>query len=313
MYFACPVAPEDGTGVPFCGYIMFEQNSKIVFNKRLAPEIFLLALESPKVVAEARPGQFVMIRVTPGIDPLLRRPFSICGTRGDDLFLILYKVVGRGTAIMSQTRAGEKLSVLGPLGTGFDLPKRDCNSVLVAGGIGVAPLIFLAQRTLPKHSVTIVHGASTASLIYPLSSIFINSSTERDRKDSSSILNSRFHYITVTDDGSSGHKGVATDVVVDHLNWADQVFACGPTNMYVTMSVLCKNMQIAKSVNEPVELHEDNKTKLQRCQISLEMVMGCGIGSCYGCSVNTKDGMRTVCRDGPVFELCQVLWNKILI
>ena len=281
----------------------------ISYNEEVMPDVHLISFESPYIANTAQPGQFITISCN---DVLLRRPFSIHVVNSDHVS-ILFQKVGKGTTWLSKQQIGTKLDILGPLGSAFKIESQSKHLLLVGGGIGIAPLIFLAQRTLPKHSVTIVHGASTASLIYPLSSIFINSSTERDRKDSSSILNSRFHYITVTDDGSSGHKGVATDVVVDHLNWADQVFACGPTNMYVTMSVLCKNMQIAKSVNEPVELHEDNKTKLQRCQISLEMVMGCGIGSCYGCSVNTKDGMRTVCRDGPVFELCQVLWNKILI
>ena len=275
MYFACPVAPEDGTGVPFCGYIMFEQNLKIVFNKMLAPETFLMALESPEVFAEARPGQFVMIRVTPGIDPLLRRPFSICGTRGDDLFLILYKVVGRGTAIMSQTGEGEKLSVLGPLGRGFDLPKRDCNSVLVAGGIGVAPLIFLAQA-IDTREIAFLAGYRSENEILPL---------EQFGLDAMETLIS-------TDDGTAGHHGFVTELLENHLAGFSEdpplIFSCGPLPM------LNRVAELALKRNIP-------------CQVSLETNMACGLGACQGCAVRASSGEnRTyfhVCQDGPVFDV----------
>jgi len=283
VYFACPVAPEDGTGVPFCGYIMFEQNAKIVFNKRLAPETFLMALESPEVVAEARPGQFVMIRVTPGIDPLLRRPFSICGTRGDDLFLILYKVVGRGTAIMSQTREGEKLSVLGPLGRGFDLPKRDCHSVLVAGGIGVAPLIFLAQA-IDSGKIAFLAGYRSENEIFPL---------EQFGLDAMETLIS-------TDDGTAGHHGFVTELLENHLAGFSEdppiIFSCGPLPM------LNRVAELALKRNIP-------------CQVSLETSMACGLGACQGCAVraSSKEN-RTyfhVCQDGPVFDVQKLDWKAL--
>ena len=281
----------------------------ISHNEEIMPDVHLISFESPYIANTAQPGQFITISCN---DVLLRRPFSIHEVNSGQVS-ILFQGVGKGTTWLSKQQKGIKLDILGPLGNVFKIESQSKHLLLVGGGIGIAPLIFLVQRTLPEHSVTIVHGASTANLIYPLSSVFIRSSAERDRKDNSSVLNSRFHYVKVTEDGSSGHNGMATDVVIDHLNWADQVFACGPTNMYMTMSALCKNMQITKPGNGPIELYEDNKAKLQRCQISLETVMGCGIGSCYGCSINTKDGMRTVCRDGPVFELDQVIWNSILI
>ncbi|MGD8230011.1 MAG: hypothetical protein PVI20_19700, partial [Desulfobacteraceae bacterium] len=125
---------------------MFEHDAEIVFNKRIAPHSYLMGLRSSQVVGAARPGQFVMVRVRSGIDPLLRRPFSIAGTREGELLLILYRVVGRGTAIMAETREGKSLSLLGPLGKGFQLPKDNQASLLVAGGIGIAPLFFLIQR-----------------------------------------------------------------------------------------------------------------------------------------------------------------------
>ena len=116
---------------------MIEQDSEIVFNKRVAARTFFMGLRSPRIVAEARPGQFVMLRVGQGMDPLLRRPFSICGIQGDDLILILYRVVGRGTAIMCDVSEGESLSVLGPLGSGFEMPHKGEKPILVAGGMGL--------------------------------------------------------------------------------------------------------------------------------------------------------------------------------
>ena len=260
---------------------MFEQNSKIVFNKRLAPDTFLMALESPEVVAEAKPGQFVMIRVTPGIDPLLRRPFSICGTRGDDLFLILYKVVGQGTAIMSQTNEGGKLSVLGPLGRGFDLPKRDCHSVLVAGGIGVAPLIFLAQA-IDAGKAAFLSGYRSENEILPL---------EQFGLDAMEALIS-------TDDGTAGHHGFVTELLENHLAGSSEdpplIFSCGPLPM------LNRVAELALKRNIP-------------CQVSLETSMACGLGACQGCAVraSSKEN-RTyfhVCQDGPVFDIQKLDWK----
>ena len=101
---------------------MIEQNASIRFNKKVAHGTFLMALESSEITATASPGQFVMVRVREGTDPLLRRPFSICAIEGDGLFLILYRVVGHGTSILSEAGKGDKLSVLGPLGKGFEMP-----------------------------------------------------------------------------------------------------------------------------------------------------------------------------------------------
>lgn len=280
-------------------------------NIEIMPSVHILSFESPYIAATGQPGQFVTIRCN---SVMLRRPFSIHEVSSNQVS-ILFQTVGKGTAWLSKQQKGTKLDILGPLGKAFKIEPRLKHLLLVAGGIGIAPLVFLIQRTLRKHSITIVHGASTANLIYPLSSFLIHSTTERQRheKASSSLVNLGLRQITVTEDGSSGQKGVATDVLVDYLEWADQVFACGPTGMYKIMSALLPNVQVAKPVNESVKLYQENKAKLDRCQISLELIMGCGIGTCYGCSIKTKDGIRKVCHDGPVFELSQIIWDEILI
>ena len=280
-------------------------------NVEIMPEVHLISFESPYIAATAQPGQFITIHCN-GV--MLRRPFSIHEVSSSQVS-ILFQKVGKGTVWLSKQQKGTKLDILGPLGKAFEIKPRSKHLLLVAGGIGIAPLFFLIQRALTDHSITLVYGASTASLIYPLSSVFIHSSTEKQEheKDGFSIINSRLRYITLTDDGSSGQKGVVTDVIVDFLDWADQVFACGPASMYMTMSALFQNIHIAQPFNKSVKEYRDNKTKLDRCQISLELRMGCGIGTCYGCSINTRDGRRKVCHDGPVFELSQIIWDEILI
>src|SRR5512137_1843286 len=123
---------------------MFELLTEIASNERLTHDTWLIALRSAEIAQAAKPGQFVMIRVSSGLDPLLRRPFSICGVK-EDLFLVLYRVVGKGTSLMTELRQGERLQVLGPLGKSFAVPEKRVSPLMVGGGIGTAPLLFLRQ------------------------------------------------------------------------------------------------------------------------------------------------------------------------
>ena len=262
---------------------MIEQDTKIVFNRKLALGTFLMALESPEIISEATPGQFVMIRVRKGSDPLLRRPFSICGARSDNQLLILYKVVGRGTALLSDARAGRKLSVFGPLGRGFEHPKRACGSVLVAGGIGIAPLIFLAQTIKPM-KITFMIGYRSANEILPM---------EKFSLDTLNLFIS-------TDDGTAGHHGPVTELLENHLlssvEKPPMVFACGPTPMLKRVVDLTIKQDIP-------------------CQVSKETAMACGLGACQGCAVRASSGHnRTyyhVCQDGPVFDAQRLDWKAL--
>jgi len=283
----------------------------IINNIEIMPGVHLISFESPYIAAIAQPGQFITIGCN---DVLLRRPFSIHKANSGQVS-ILFQTVGKGTAWLSKQKKGNKLNILGPLGRAFNVNTKSKHLLLIGGGIGIAPLIFLIQRTLPEHLITLVHGANTASLLYPLSSLKFHNSKKKQGYENNSIplIDSKFHYISVTNDGSSGYKGVATDVITDFLNWADQVFACGPTGMYITMLKLIENIQFSNHNTESNKYHQDNIEKLYKCQLSLEVRMGCGIGTCYGCSINTKNGMKKVCLDGPIFELDQILWDEVLI
>jgi dihydroorotate dehydrogenase electron transfer subunit len=262
---------------------MIEQNTEIIFNKKVTTDTFLMGLGAPEIAAEAMPGQFVMIQARTGVDPLLRRPFSICGIHGDDGFLILYRVVGRGTAIMSRAREGDALSVLGPLGRGFDLPQKGHKALLVAGGIGIAPLIFFAQ-TIKNNDLIFMAGYGSASEIVPIEQVGLGN----------------MKVLIATDDGTAGYRGPVTEVLESHLAGPDDsiptVFSCGPLPMLKRVVTITLNRGI-------------------QCQVSLETSMACGLGACQGCAVKSSSKENQayyhVCKDGPVFDVNALNWKSI--
>ncbi len=253
---------------------MKQTTAAITSAQEVTREARLLWLEAPEIARAARPGQFVMVRCGP--DAYLPRPFSVHRTDGDNLAL-LFSVVGGGTRWLSARKKGETLSVFGPLGNGFTIKPNARNILLVAGGIGLAPLVFLADIAAASgQKVTLISGARDAGCLLPIAS--------PQRLYDGGALPASLHCITATEDGSEGFKGLATRLIPAYCDGIDQVFACGPAAMYRTMAKMPELKKI------PV-------------QVSLEAVMGCGTGVCYGCTIKTKNGLRQVCKDGPVFEL----------
>ena len=211
------------------------------------------------------------VMVRCGEDTLLRRPLSIHQRDGDKIAL-LFTVVGKGTRWFSQQQTGDIVDILGPLGNGFSIDPASNNLLLVAGGNGIAPLYFLAQEALRKRcSVTLLYGTA-------------------DRKRCS--IPPQIELVSATEDGTVGHRGKVTDLLPRYIDRADQVFACGPLPMYKTMA------KMPELKDRPV-------------QLSLEVRMGCGLGVCYGCTVKTKKGLNQVCKDGPVFDLDNILWDEL--
>lgn len=232
----------------------------------------LLRIHAPEIAALACPGQFVMARCGNSHDPLLRRPLSIHSTVSGAEIALLFQVVGTGTSWLSRRQAGDEIDLMGPLGNGYSF-QPGARLLLVAGGIGIAPLAFLSEVAASSgNPVTLLMGARTGTMLYP-----------------GSLLPSSVVYIKATEDGSQGIMGKVTDIMGPYLAAAEQVFACGPTDMY-------RSMASAPILREkPV-------------QISLEEVMGCGVGACYSCTVWTTNGLRQVCHDGPIFNLKDILW-----
>ena len=218
-----------------------------------------------------------------GEECTLPRPFSIHHVNEEGDIALFYAVLenGRGTRWLAQRRASDRVGLLGPLGNGFSIHPSSNNLLLVAGGNGIAPLYFLAQEALSSgYSITLLLGASTASQLYPRH-----------------MLPPEVKLVIATEDGSAGEKGMITDLLPDFTSWADQVFACGPTAMYRDMALRKKELKLE---GKPV-------------QVSLEVRMGCGLGICYACTIKTRQGLKQVCQDGPVFDLDDVLWQELAL
>lgn len=243
---------------------------------RTVSQISLLLLKCPEIAGEAKPGQFVTIKCG---EAMLPRPFSVHWVQGDNI-AILFGVWegGQGTTWLAKRKAKEKIDILGPLGNGFSIMPEAKNLLLLAGGIGIAPLAFLAQKAVESnYRVMLLAGAHSSGQVYP-----------------ENLLPPGVKMVVTTENGSAGKKGRVTDLVPEYINGADQIFSCGPMPMYKDMCRQSSTMLQGKPT-----------------QVSLEVVMGCGRGICYGCTVKTKQGLKEVCTDGPVFELNDVLWDEL--
>jgi dihydroorotate dehydrogenase electron transfer subunit len=242
----------------------------------------LITFAAPEgLVASARSGHFVEIlcRSDESYDPLLRRPYSIyaAGAKKHEL-TILVRPYGRGSRWLCNQPVGATLDVLGPLGNRFEIASKSGNLLMVAGGVGAAPLVMLATEAVRNGlSVTYLMGAMTAEGLL-----------------ASQLLPGQVEYVVATDDGSQGHHGFVTDLVPNYLRWADQIFSCGPEAMFRSLrSVVLANRF---GSHPPV-------------QVSVERAMACGVGACLGCVVETRSGMKASCVDGPVFDMDQVVWS----
>jgi len=257
----------------------FQEKTQIIRFEQLSRDIVRLTLDSPDIASRAKPGQFVMVKAGRERDPLLRRPFSISQTSNGRHFQILFKVVGSGTSILAHYRVGEYLSVLGPLGNGYQV-NCDGHNCLVGGGVGIAPLLFLGKwlvRVCPEKPPLVVIGARTAAELSPLVKDFEE-------------IGLRVH--TATDDGSLGHQGFVLDVLKTiNLDNSCRMHVCGPYPMMAAIHLFCKEKELS-------------------CQVSMETHMACGMGACLGCIVPARAGVYAhACSDGPVFDAKELIWE----
>jgi dihydroorotate dehydrogenase electron transfer subunit len=252
------------------------ESARVLSHEQVYQDTYLMWLSCPPLAAAAAPGRFLMLHCAEGYDPLLPRPMSFHRFRqaaDERQFAILYDVRGRGTAWLSRRQPGDELTVFGPLGRGFEPDAQAQNLLLVAGGLGVAALVALADEAVAAgKSVTLLQGARSAAKLFP-----------------ARLLPGEVEVLSASDDGSAGHRGPVTELIAAHLPWADQLFACGPNPMFRSMAAVLRQEQSRKPV-----------------QALLEERMGCGTGVCYGCAVFTRRGVKLVCRDGPRFDLGQV-------
>jgi dihydroorotate dehydrogenase electron transfer subunit len=256
---------------------MSQVSAPVVSSVEVLPDIYLIWLEAREIAENARPGQFVMVGC--GGDTVLPRPFSVHRVDGNQ-FALLFNVVGKGTSRLSQLKKGDTANIFGPLGNGFKIDPGSRNLLIVGGGMGIAPLTFLAEYAANRGCAVKLHqGADTAG------HISLNALTSHYE----SILRpGTIESSSSTADGSLGLMGLATVIVPGLAAWADQIFACGPAAMYESMARM-------------------PELKGKDVQLSLEIMMGCGVGVCYGCTIKTKSGLKQVCKDGPVFEMGEVI------
>jgi len=273
--------------------MMIEDFSTTVLrNDYLGGGNFLLEFSAPEISGEADPGQFVMLGI-PGSETLLRRPFSVCALPGtfrdgaDETLHILYKVVGRGTRHLSTLEPEATITILGPLGNGFELPgDPEVRPVLVAGGIGSAPMPALVAALAHESGMRPImyYGAGTATEL-PLLQWF----EERCEQ-----------VVVTTDDGSLGRCGLITGPLHDWLSGESreklEIMACGPEPMLRAVREI--------AIEEGIP-----------CQLSLEAHMACGFGVCIGCVVPAfgpggEICFERVCKEGPVMRAERLAWTK---
>lgn len=251
--------------------------SKLIKKEQLKSDIFKFSLSAKEIVDVAKPGQFIEIRVTEGLDPFLRRPISIYNMDKEKGILeIIFRIQGRGTEILSRKKEGDLVDVVGPLGYGTFKFEGYKNIAILGGGIGVFPLYELAKNASKERAVNTYLGFRDKEAVL----------LEEEFGKVSNKL------VITTDDGSYKIHGFAINELKKDLEEGkiDAIFACGPLPLLRAVQILAKEKDIP-------------------CQISLEEKMGCGLGVCLGCAVEVAEGgYKHVCKQGPVFDS-----NKVII
>lgn len=249
---------------------------KVVSNEKLCPQFYRLCIDAKPIAKKVLPGQFIHIRVNDQLHPFFRRPFSVY--RAKKYVEIFYEAIGPGTTIMADMKRGDTIDVLGPVGTPFHMPPKGVKQVvMIAGGIGVAPFLILSDVLKKKgYELILLYGGRTKGHVYRM----------KEFKDNGCKV------FTSTDDGSVGVKGRVSKLFTKiNTNFkATYIYTCGPVPMMASVQAFARKH------------HLDG-------QAACEEVMACALGACLGCSIKTTDGYKTVCCDGPAFDLQKVIFD----
>jgi dihydroorotate dehydrogenase electron transfer subunit len=260
-------------------------SGRVIENRTVAGPYFELIIEQPDIARKARAGQFVQVRCGSGTDPLLCRPMSIEWADADaGRIRFLIRIMGKGSTLLSQARPGDQVGLVGPLGNTYGFsPDDDGAQVLVAGGAGVAPLLFLAKEIVEAargDRLVAMVGASSGGQLLRVGEL---------RAMGANVM-------LTTDDATEGFAGTVAALFGDELDRGGlgriaKVYACGPLPMMKAVAEDCARRRIA-------------------CEVSLETYMACGTGICLGCMVRTKDGsMIRTCKEGPIFDAATLEWE----
>lgn len=257
----------------------FQKKIKVLEYVRINELHYLLKMDTSNINAEFEPGQFVEVLVPGSDSAFLRRPISVHDVAKDNSsFTMMIKIVGEGTKVLSEVSEGDELDIVFPLGHGFTLPQSSKKVLLVGGGCGVAPLLYLAKSVKKKGlEPFVLIGGKTADNILE---------ADAYRKYAEVAI--------MTENAELGEKGMVTDHIwlKDGLKDFDFVYTCGPDPMMKAVAKLADEAGIG-------------------CEVSLENLMACGIGACLCCTVHTHDGNVRACVEGPVFNASQIIgWNQ---
>ncbi|MCQ9205979.1 MAG: dihydroorotate dehydrogenase electron transfer subunit [Omnitrophica bacterium] len=267
--------------------------TKIKEVKKIKSETFLMSFVSRHIAKTAQPGNFLHLKIN---SVILRRPFSIHRVAQNKVY-ILFKVKGRGTNILAKSRKGDVLDIIGPLGEGFQIsPQKNettakfkpqnpksVHNILVAGGIGVAPLVYLGEKLKQMQTAR----TRMENLV------LLGAKNKKEILCENDFEKLQFKVKIATDDGSRGLKGSVVTLLEKKLKTYNlqlkaNIYACGPKEMFSEISKILK------------------KYPKVNCQVSFEQFMGCGLGICCGCVIKTKKGYKKVCKDGPVFNIKEI-------
>jgi dihydroorotate dehydrogenase electron transfer subunit len=255
-----------------------DEKCTVIENRNIRKNFFLMKLEAEYISSHCSPGNFIMLAASKSFDPLLKRPFGIL--RAESPFIWLYyEIVGKGTELIASLKPGEIVNAIGPLGNSFP-GFENKNILMVAGGRGIAPVLYAVENYTSSNKVFLVYGAKSSDDLNLLDEI------------NQLRLEKTFLY---TDDGSVGKKGFVTDnirEIIDEYH-IDATISCGPDAMFENLSHTLKDMK-----------------KKTENYVSMEALMGCGFGICYSCAVKmAAGGYKKVCSDGPVFKMEEIAWQ----
>ena len=256
-----------------------QHSLKIISNKKLCGKYVRLVLDAKELAPQVKPGQFIHIKVSDGLEPLFRRPFSVYRAKNGTVE-VFYEPVGKGTRILAEKQKGEAVDVLGPLGKPFTAPGRNVRQIVfVGGGIGIAPFMLFsdALKSHPAEKL-LLYGGRTKEHTFPM--------TEFKKNGVKTFV--------ATDDGSVGVKGRVSELFskIKTDPATTMVYVCGPRPMMAAVQKFVMDFEL-------------------KAEGSMEEVMACGLGACLGCSIRTTEGYRTVCHDGPVFDLKRIIFSSL--
>jgi dihydroorotate dehydrogenase electron transfer subunit len=247
----------------------------VVQKETIGPAWWRVTLAAPDLAARLQPGQFLFLRCADSFTFYLRRPIFPIPLDQDHLALLIRPEADPGRAWLATRQPEDRLDVIGPLGAGFPFDAHIRNLLLVSDSQAIGPLLGQMERAVAGGvSVTLALGGSRAAKLYPVS-----------------LLPPAVEVQLATQNGSLGQRGPVTDLLPDLLRWADRVCACGTNSLYRTLQRQTAEIRLAAS--QPGFLYG----------LALPGPLACGVGACYGCSLETRSGLKLACIDGPVFDL----------